>query len=93
MVRSTLAAETMASSEVVDSGDLTRARIVESMQGIEYRSHEGYQKAMGFVRATGCKSLNGFANKPRTAPFVEIACFPRQYVLRLSRGVLAEGAA
>lgn len=45
-----------------------RAHVAEAMQGIEYRSHEGNQNAMGMVYFTDCKSLYDLVNKRATAP-------------------------
>lgn len=68
VMRSTLATETMASSEAVEAGDPMRAKIVRAIQGIEYHKHEGYQKAMVMAQVTDCESLYDIVNKSGTVP-------------------------
>lgn len=67
VVRSTLAGETLDASEVVEAGDVMRAHMVNTLQGIECRKHAGYQKALGTVHALGRNSLNDLVNKRGTS--------------------------
>ncbi|CAK0827876.1 unnamed protein product, partial [Prorocentrum cordatum] len=69
VVRSTLAAETMAALEAVESGDMLRQDLVELHYGLGYRTHMDDVKAIKMVEVTDCKSLYDLLQKRGTVPF------------------------
>ncbi|CAK0903395.1 unnamed protein product, partial [Prorocentrum cordatum] len=68
VVRSTLAAETMAALEAVESGDLLRQHLVELHYGLGYRTHMDDVKAIKMVEVTECKSLYDLLQKRGAVP-------------------------
>ncbi|CAK0806425.1 unnamed protein product, partial [Prorocentrum cordatum] len=68
VVRRTLAAETMAALEAVESGDMLRQHLVELHQGLGYRTHMDDVKAIKIVEVTDCKSLYDLLQKRGTVP-------------------------
>ncbi|CAK0847357.1 unnamed protein product [Prorocentrum cordatum] len=68
VVRSTLAAETMAALEAVESGDMLRQHLVELHYGLGYRTHMDDVEAIKMVEVTDCKSLYDLLQKRGTVP-------------------------
>ncbi|CAK0798712.1 unnamed protein product [Prorocentrum cordatum] len=65
VVRSTLAAETMAALEAVESGDVLRQHLVEPHDGLGYWTHMDDVKA---TKVTDCKSLCDLLQKRGAVP-------------------------
>ncbi|CAK0904441.1 unnamed protein product [Prorocentrum cordatum] len=68
VVRSTLAAETMAALEAAESGDMLRQHQVELHYGLGYRTHMDDVKAIKMVDVTDCKSLYDLLQKRGPVP-------------------------
>ncbi|CAK0866772.1 unnamed protein product [Prorocentrum cordatum] len=68
VVRSTLAAETMAALEAVESGDMLRQHLVELHHGLGYQTHMDDAKAIKMMEVTDCKSLYDLLQKRGTVP-------------------------
>ncbi|CAK0808101.1 unnamed protein product [Prorocentrum cordatum] len=68
VVRSTLAAESMAALEAVESGDMLRQHLVELHYGLGYRTHMDDVKAIKMVEVTDCESLYDLLQKRGTVP-------------------------
>ncbi|CAK0884198.1 unnamed protein product, partial [Prorocentrum cordatum] len=68
VVRNTLAAETMAGLEAVESGDMLSQHLVELHYGLGYRTHMDDVKAIKMVEVTDCKSLYDLLQKRGTVP-------------------------
>ena len=68
VVRSTLAAETMAALEAVESGDMLRQHLVELRYGLDYPTHMDDVKAIKMVEVTDCRWLYDLLQKRGTVP-------------------------
>ncbi len=67
-VRSTLAAETMASGEAAEAGDLLRARIAEVHHEPDLKNNDERLHKVPMVLVTDCRSLHDLLKKRGAAP-------------------------
>ena len=68
VVRSTLAAETMAALEAVENADLIRAHLTELHYDLGFRTHLDDVKSIPMIHLTDCKSLYDLLHKRGTIP-------------------------
>ena len=68
VVRSTLAAETMAANEAVEHADLLRAHLVELHGTLTFQEHLSDTSAVPVIHLTDCKSLYDLLHKRGTIP-------------------------
>ena len=68
VVRSTLAAETMAALEAVEAADVIRAHMVELMSVLTYKDHTNEVAVVPMAHLTDCKSLWDLLQKQGQVP-------------------------
>ena len=68
MVRSTLAAETMAALEAVEHADVMRGHFAELFEGIDYHSYYEDIQQISVIHLTDCRSLYDLLHRRGTVP-------------------------
>ena len=68
MVRSTLAAETMAALEAVEHADVMRGHFAELFEGIDYHSYYEDIQQIPVIHLTDCRSLYDLLHRRGTVP-------------------------
>ncbi len=67
-VRSTLAAETMASGEAAEAGDVLREHVAEVHHELDMKSKDACLRKVPMVLVTDCRSLHDLLNKRGAVP-------------------------
>ena len=68
VVRSTVAAETMAALEAVEHAEVMRGHFAELFEGIDYHSYDEDIRQISVIHLTDCRSLYDFLHRRGTVP-------------------------